>query len=77
MSEEVINSMINVIIEIIVLKQKKRTVKNKREWVRKWIQRRDKFGVSSTLINEHIFLVVDSVVVVVSTIAVAVTLSTI
>lgn len=52
MTEEVINSMIRVIGEIIVLKQKKHKLKNRREWVRKWIQRRDQCGVSNTLINE-------------------------
>jgi hypothetical protein len=35
MSEELTNSMIRVIGEITVLKQKKCTVKNRKEWVRK------------------------------------------
>jgi len=52
MSEEIIFSMIRVIGEMILLKHKKRCLKKKKEWVRKWIQRRNNLGVTNTLIKE-------------------------
>lgn len=37
---------------MIVLKQKRYRGNEKREWVRKWIQRRNNLDISNTLINE-------------------------
>jgi hypothetical protein len=50
--------MIRVIGEITVLKQKKCTVKNRKEWVRKWIQSRDQFGVSRPVVIDFIILLI-------------------
>jgi hypothetical protein len=52
MSEEVVRSMITVIGEMILLKHKKRKLKKNKEWVRKWIQRRNNLGVTNTLVKE-------------------------
>jgi hypothetical protein len=50
--------MIRVIGKIIVLKQKKCIVKNRREWVRKLIQRKDQFGVSKPVVIDFIILLI-------------------
>lgn len=55
MSEEVVSSMIRVVGEMILLKHKidiNRREKKKKEWVRKWIQRRNNLGVTNTLMKE-------------------------
>jgi len=52
MSEEVVRSMIRVLGEMILLKHKRRGLKKRKEWVRKWIKRRNNLGVTNTLIKE-------------------------
>lgn len=51
-SNQLLSAMIRVIGEVIIMKQGKTSKKMKREWVKKWVQRRQCLGISNTLLNE-------------------------
>lgn len=51
MSTELTYAILNVISEIIKLRQTKKK-KQKRVWIKSWIQRRNALGASSTLMRE-------------------------
>ena len=57
MLKELINAGIVLLATILreqIIKQKEngKVEKNKRKWIRRWIERRDKYGASTNLLRE-------------------------
>lgn len=50
-SEEIEIAIVQIIEELLIIK-KKYEAREKRIWVKKWIKRRNKFGASTTLLQE-------------------------